>query len=133
MSRDNGAPKGALLALLLVLFAASGSAALIYEIVWYHLLRQAIGASAVSLAIVLTSFMGGICLGSFFFPRLIAPGPHPLRVYASSKPESASWASPCWSFCLPSGGSTWPSSARVVQASHCGPSCAWSAYCHRRR
>ncbi|MFB3118853.1 MAG: hypothetical protein ACE1ZP_08795, partial [Myxococcota bacterium] len=55
--------------LLLLFFVASGCAALIYEVVWFHLLRLVIGASAVSLTIVLTSYMGGMCLGSLAFPR----------------------------------------------------------------
>ena len=35
---------------LLLLLVASGCAALIYELVWFQLLRQVIGASAISLA-----------------------------------------------------------------------------------
>jgi hypothetical protein len=35
---------------ILLLFALSGMAALIYEIVWYQLLQLAIGATAISLA-----------------------------------------------------------------------------------
>jgi len=58
------------LPLLLLLFAASGASALIYEIVWYQLLALAIGASAISLAFLLATFMGGLCLGSLLFPRL---------------------------------------------------------------
>lgn len=45
---------------LCVLFVASGAAALIYEVVWLHLLRLVIGASALSVGIVLASFMGGM-------------------------------------------------------------------------
>jgi len=68
--------------LLLLFFVASGCAALIYEVVWFHLLRLVVGASAVSLAIVLTSYMGGMCLGSLAFPRWVSPDHPPLRVYA---------------------------------------------------
>ena len=68
--------------LLLLFFVASGCAALIYEVVWFHLLRLVVGASSVSLAIVLTSFMGGMCLGSLAFPRWVSPDHPPLRVYA---------------------------------------------------
>jgi len=71
-----------LVAPLSLLLVASGCAALIYELVWFQLLRQVIGASAISLAIVLTSFMGGMCLGSLGFPRWISSAHHPLRVYA---------------------------------------------------
>ena len=67
---------------LLLLFVASGCAALIYEIVWFQLLQLVIGSSAVSLAVLLGTFMGGMCLGSFLLPRYISAREHPLRVYA---------------------------------------------------
>jgi spermidine synthase len=75
-------PAALILPLVLLLFAASGCAALIYEVVWYQLLQLAIGASAISLGILLATFMGGLCLGSWFLPRLAGRGTHPLRVYA---------------------------------------------------
>src|SRR5438034_3432993 len=71
-----------LLPVLLVLFVGSGCAALIYEIVWSQLLELVIGASAISLGVLLATFMGGMCLGSFLFPRWISAERHPLRVYA---------------------------------------------------
>ena len=67
---------------LIVLFIGSGCAALIYEIVWFQLLQLVIGSSAISLGILLGTFMGGMCLGSLLLPRLIDPREHPLRVYA---------------------------------------------------
>ena len=70
------------LPLLLILFTGGGCAALIYEIVWYQLLQLVIGSTAVSLAVLLATFMGGLCLGSLFLPRLLAAGRHPLKVYA---------------------------------------------------
>ena len=51
---------------LLLLFVGSGCAALIYEIVWFQLLQLVIGSSAVSLGVLLGTFMGGMCLGSLF-------------------------------------------------------------------
>ncbi|MBZ5586824.1 MAG: SAM-dependent methyltransferase, partial [Acidobacteriia bacterium] len=68
---------------LLVLFIASGCAALIYEIVWYQLLQLVIGSTAVSLGVLLATFMGGLCLGSIALPRWLPPRVHPLRVYAA--------------------------------------------------
>jgi spermidine synthase len=65
------------------LFVRSGCAALIYEVVWYHLLRLVIGGSSISLGILLASFMGGMCLGSWALARLVPPRFHPLRVYAA--------------------------------------------------
>lgn len=71
------------LPLLVVLFVGSGAAALIYEIVWFQLLSLIIGSSAISLGVLLATFMGGMCLGSVGLPRVISPEHHPLRVYAS--------------------------------------------------
>src|SRR5687767_8353465 len=72
----------AFLPVLLLLFVGSGSAALIYEIVWFQLLQLVIGSSAVSLGVLLGTFMGGMCLGSLALPRLVSARRHPLRVYA---------------------------------------------------
>src|SRR5512144_2862070 len=67
---------------LLLLFVGSGCAALIYEVVWLQLLQLSIGSSAVSVALLLGIFMGGMCLGSLLLPKFIDPRQHPLRVYA---------------------------------------------------
>ena len=67
---------------LLLLFVGSGCAALIYEIVWFQLLQLVIGSSAVSMGVLLGTFMGGMCLGSLFLARVISRDAHPLRVYA---------------------------------------------------
>ncbi len=77
-----GSPGAFRLTLILILFAASGGTALIYEVVWYQLLQLVIGASAISLAILLATFMGGLCLGSWLVQRLPRTGFSPLRVYA---------------------------------------------------
>lgn len=71
------------LVFVLALFVGSGCAALIYEIVWFQLLQLVIGSSAVSLGVLLGTFMGGMCLGSLLLPRLISARRHPLRVYAA--------------------------------------------------
>ena len=70
------------LPLLLLLFAGSGCSALIYEIVWYQLLQLAIGSTAVSLGVLLATFMGGLCIGSVALPRLRFAERQPLRIYA---------------------------------------------------
>src|SRR5215469_2851723 len=67
---------------LLLLFAASGCSALIYEVVWYQLLELAIGSTSVSLGILLAAFMGGLSIGSIWFPRVELRS-HPLRVYGA--------------------------------------------------
>jgi spermidine synthase len=81
LSRSTGRG-GGVLAVLMLLFIGSGCAALIYEIVWFQLLQLVIGSSAVSLGVLLGTFMGGMCLGSIVLPQIISPRRHPLRVYA---------------------------------------------------
>ncbi|MGV3710041.1 MAG: fused MFS/spermidine synthase [Gemmatimonas sp.] len=75
-------PSVKLLPLLLLLFVGSGMCALIYEVVWFQLLGLVIGSSAVSLGVLLATFMGGMCLGSLYLPRFIDKKHHPLKVYA---------------------------------------------------
>jgi spermidine synthase len=88
MTQDNPEPSSGRAApeqwlpVLLLLFVGSGAAALIYEIVWFQLLQLVIGSSAVSMAVILGTFMGGMCLGSLLLPRLVSARHHPLRVYA---------------------------------------------------
>src|SRR4030088_1217667 len=87
MSDINSAPhsaaSGRFYPLVLCFFVGSGTAALIYEIVWFQLLELVIGSSAVSLAVLLGTFMGGMCLGSIAFARVVPRAWHPLRVYAA--------------------------------------------------
>lgn len=80
-SRGNAAR---FLPVLLILFAGSGCAALIYEIVWYQMLQLAVGSTAVSMGFLLAAFMGGLGLGSIAWPRLSRYAQvHPLRIYAA--------------------------------------------------
>ncbi|MGH9482367.1 MAG: fused MFS/spermidine synthase, partial [Terriglobales bacterium] len=78
-----GKPHAAL-GILLVLFAGSGCAALIYELVWYQMLELAIGSQTVCLGFLLAAYMGGLCLGSLALPKYMdRRRAHPLRVYAA--------------------------------------------------
>ena len=76
-----------LLPALLLLFVGSGCAALIYEVVWFQLLELVIGSSAVSMGVLLGTFMGGMCLGSLLLPRVHAAR---LRIRCASTPGSSS-------------------------------------------
>jgi spermidine synthase len=67
---------------MLLLFFGSGCAALIYEIVWYQSLELIVGSNAISMGVVLGTFMGGMCAGSLLLPRFVNADEHPLRVYA---------------------------------------------------
>jgi spermidine synthase len=79
---ENKSASERVLPLLLLLFVASGCSALIYEIVWFQLLELVIGSAAVSLGILLGTFMGGLCLGSLALSRVVSARWHPLLVYA---------------------------------------------------
>jgi spermidine synthase len=70
------------LPLMLLLFVGSGCAALIYEIVWYQSLSLIVGSNAISMGVVLGTFMGGMCVGSLLLPKFVKSSEHPLRVYA---------------------------------------------------
>jgi spermidine synthase len=65
---------------VVVLFGASGCAALIYQLVWFHQLSLVIGASAPSLGVLLATFLGGLSLGSALARR--GGGAAPLQRYA---------------------------------------------------
>ena len=69
------------LPLLVLLFAGSGCAALIYEVVWLQMLSLIIGSSAISVGILLGTYMGGLCAGSLLLACLVSRRRHPLRVY----------------------------------------------------
>lgn len=83
MTFPQTSPSSPYLPAMILLFVGSGCAALIYEVVWFQTLELVIGASAVSLAVLLGTFMGGMCLGSLLLPRFVSPSQHPLRVYAT--------------------------------------------------
>ena len=55
---------------------------MIYEIVWFQLLQLVIGSSAVSMGVLLGTFMGGMCLGSLFLARVDLAARASARVYA---------------------------------------------------
>src|SRR5262245_30012681 len=76
---------------MLFLFIGSGCAALIYEIVWFQVLQLVVGASAVSLAVLLGTFMGGMFAGSLLLTRYVSPAEHPLRVYAKLEAMIGVW------------------------------------------
>ena len=76
-------PSPPLLPLLLLLFVGSGACALIYEVVWFQLLELVVGSSAISIGVLLATYMGGMCIGSLALPRFIPKTQHPLRIYAA--------------------------------------------------
>ena len=59
---------GAALAISL-LFIATGTSSLVYQVVWQRYLINIFGATIYSVSTVLAAFMGGLALGSFLFGR----------------------------------------------------------------
>lgn len=70
------------LPLLVLLFVGSGCAALIYEVIWLQMMELIIGSSAISIGVLLGTFMAGMCAGSLLLSRFVSRQAHPLRVYA---------------------------------------------------
>lgn len=54
---------------------------MIYEIVWMKLLTLVIGNTMLAITTVLTSFMGGLALGSFWAGRLVDRVRNPVKIY----------------------------------------------------
>ncbi len=52
-----------------ICFFLSGATALIYEVIWVRLLALTFGNTVYAIGIVLTAFMSGLSIGSFFFGR----------------------------------------------------------------
>lgn len=59
------------LALIYLMFFLSGSAALIYQVVWVRSFGLIFGGSHLAIATVLTVFMGGLALGSYLIGRYV--------------------------------------------------------------
>ncbi|HGJ66880.1 TPA: hypothetical protein ENS27_16090, partial [bacterium] len=56
--------------IILALFFASGAVGLIYQIVWNRMLTLVFGSTVFATTTVLTAYMAGLALGSFYFGRL---------------------------------------------------------------
>jgi len=68
--------------LVLPLFLVSGATGLIYEVTWMRLCGAVFGNTVFAASTVLTAFMLGLALGSWFFGRRADRAANPLRLYA---------------------------------------------------
>src|SRR4029079_6551257 len=66
---------------ILLCFFLSGASGLIYQVVWVRELVLVFGATTFAVSTVLTAFMGGLALGSFYFGRRSERVTRPLRLY----------------------------------------------------
>src|SRR5437868_12838410 len=67
---------------VLFCFFASGFSGLVYQVIWVRELVLVFGATTFAVSTVLTAFMGGLALGSFYFGRRSAKIKQPLKLYA---------------------------------------------------
>ena len=66
-----------------LIFIFSGASGLIYEVIWMRQLTLIFGSTVFATSTVLTAFMAGLALGSFYFGRKIDESDQsPLRIYA---------------------------------------------------
>ncbi|MCH8967337.1 MAG: fused MFS/spermidine synthase, partial [Planctomycetes bacterium] len=94
--------------LILILFLLSGSAGLVYEIVWMKMLTLIIGSTTFATTTVLTSFMGGLALGSFVAGKFVDRRTDHLKIYgilegaigayALALPMLLGWTEPLFRF-----------------------------------
>lgn len=68
---------------LLVIFALSGAAGLIYEVVWARQLVLVFGNTTQAVSAILTGFFGGMAIGSAVGGRIADRVRHPLRMYGA--------------------------------------------------
>lgn len=66
-----------------LIFILSGASALIYEVIWMRQLTLVFGSTVFATSTVLTAFMAGLALGSYYFGRKIDETKmSPLKLYA---------------------------------------------------
>jgi spermidine synthase len=68
--------------ILLIGFALSNMSALIYEVAWSRELTYVFGTSVYAISTILTCFMTGLGIGSFWIGRLADKSKNPLRLFA---------------------------------------------------
>ena len=66
--------------LALALYAAAGAVALGYEVVWSEMLVQFMSTRSYAFAVMLTTYLSGLALGSYLFTRIGMRGRDPWRV-----------------------------------------------------
>ncbi|MEJ2167652.1 MAG: hypothetical protein P8X90_19165 [Desulfobacterales bacterium] len=70
-----------ILALVYLIFLLSGAAALMYEVVWVRSLSLIFGGTHLAVTTVLSVFMGGLALGSFFIGKRVDAVKNPFKLY----------------------------------------------------
>ncbi|MFH1435780.1 MAG: hypothetical protein ABIJ56_08710 [Pseudomonadota bacterium] len=73
-------------------FFISGATGLIFENLWIRMLTLVFGSTTLAISSVLTSFMGGLALGSYFFGKKADEIKRPMRLYAVMEGAVGVWA-----------------------------------------
>lgn len=68
--------------MLLIGFFFANISALIYEVAWSRVLGYVFGTSMLAISAVISSFMGGLALGSYLGGRLADSSKSPIRLFA---------------------------------------------------
>ena len=68
--------------LIYLIFALSGSCALVYEILWSKYLSLTFGNTMIAVSVVAATFMAGLALGSFLLGRYADRDANLLKTYA---------------------------------------------------
>jgi spermidine synthase len=66
---------------ILACFLLSGTSGLVYQVIWVRQLELVFGTTAFAASTVLTAFMTGLALGSYYFGRRADNASQPLRLY----------------------------------------------------
>src|SRR3990172_7245598 len=73
--------EGGLLLVALICFFFSGTAGLIYQVVWTRMLTQIFGNTTYAIATVLSAFMAGLAIGSYWFGKIADRGKNDFLLY----------------------------------------------------
>ncbi|UCH95575.1 MAG: fused MFS/spermidine synthase [Candidatus Aminicenantes bacterium] len=65
----------------MILFLLSGLISLVFQVCWLKMLLPIFGNTVWAVATLLTAFMAGLALGSWWFGRIADKSPSPLRLY----------------------------------------------------
>lgn len=68
--------------LVIILFFISGACGLIYQVTWTRIMTHIFGTTVFAISIVLTAFMTGLALGSYFLGKRADRSKRPLALYA---------------------------------------------------
>jgi len=84
-NRESSSPGSPLLFLVTGVFFLSGSAGLVYQVLWMRSLGLFFGSDMYGVSIILSTFMGGLALGSWLGGLLAERTPRPLLWYGMAE------------------------------------------------